>query len=88
MAELKMYFMGCSGIKNPVDMEGKSISVGDRLSWDYSDLGEDPVPWMLKPIFIVAEHKSGKGLCAIGIDKDLYLHDFRFQYCRIIRGQK
>ena len=40
---------------------------------------------MLTPIFIVKEHSLGDGLCAVGINKDLYLHDFRFKCCEILQ---
>jgi len=83
---IKAYFNGCKGIQNPLDKNGKVIKVGDKLSWDYGDERKksDIKDWMLKPIFKVENHKSGKGLCAKGIDENLYLHDFRFKYCEII----
>ena len=82
----KMYLGGCSGIEKPVDMNGIEIKVGDKLSWDYGDddtNGNKPDEWMVRPIFIVKNHTSGKGLFAQGIHKELYLHDFRFKYCQI-----
>ena len=82
----KVYLNGCAGIDPLVDMNGEPISIGDQLSWDYGDpyyqkKGVDD--WMLGPIFNVVEHKSGRGLCAKGINKDLYLHDFRFEFCKV-----
>lgn len=86
---VKAYFNGCKGIKNPLDIHGNEIKVGDHLTWDFGDedQAKAPIPdWMRKPIFEVKEHKSGKGLCAFGIHESLYLHDFRFKYCEIIKG--
>lgn len=86
----KVHLFGCQGIQNPVDMHGEAIEVGDKLSWDFGDTfykDNDRVEdWMKKPIFEVHAHKSGKGLCAKGIEKDFYLHDFRFKYCEKIKN--
>jgi len=84
---MKIYLGGCSGIDKPVDANGKEITEGCNLTWDFHDeyhqeKGVDD--WMKKPIFVVKKHLSGKGLCAVGIDKNLYLHDFRFKYCEVI----
>ena len=79
---MQVYFSGCSGIEKPIDINGTPIKKGDQLTWDYGD-SEEINDWMLEPIFIVESHESG-GLCAKGIHKDLYLHDFRFEYCKII----
>jgi hypothetical protein len=79
-----MYFKGCSEIKKPADANGKEIKVGDELTWDFHDDLDEIKDWMRKPIFKVELHPSGKGLCAKGIHKDLYLHDFRFKYCEIV----
>ena len=89
MAEesIRIYIGGCSGIKNPVDANGKQITVGSKLTWNFHDdyyKGKPVADWMKKPIFIVKEHDSGEGLCAVGIDKDLYLHDFKFEYCEAV----
>lgn len=84
---VKAYLNGCKGIKNPLDMNGDEIKAGDQLTWDFGDphYASAPIPdWMRKPIFVVKEHKSGKGLCATGIYEELYLHDFRFKYCEKI----
>lgn len=87
---LKVYLNGCSGIEKPVDMHGNEISIGDKLSWDYGCpyYKDKIVPWMKEPIFIVKAHRNGKGLCAEGINKELYLHDFRFKYCERIVGDE
>lgn len=79
----KPYFMGCSGITEPVDIEGNIIREGDILTYDYGD-SVNQKPWMFSPTYVVVKHKSGKGLCAIGVSKDLYLHDFRFKNCKKI----
>ena len=90
---MKMYFNGTSGIKKPVDFDGNEIGVGDTLTFDY--LTENVTPektarYKDKEVFVVKEHHSGKGLFAEGIKLNLYLHDFRFKFCRIISkaGQK
>lgn len=76
------YLGGCSGVEKPVDINGDAINEGDKLTWDYGD-SDEVKDWMLKPIFVVEAHKSG-GLCARGIERDLYLHDFRFKHTRKI----
>lgn len=68
-------------------MHGTPIKAGDRLSWDFGDpyyQEKDVKDWMKQPVFVVVAHESGNGLCAVGIDKKLYLHDFRFKYCERI----
>jgi hypothetical protein len=82
---MKVYFRGCSGIEKPVDFNGKEIKPGDHLTWDFHD-DIEVSDWMIKPIFVVEKHVSGKGLCARGIHEKLYLHDFRFKYCETIEG--
>ena len=77
-----MYFKGTSDIASPVDLDGREIVVGDHLSWDHED-SEDLAPWMLEPIFVVEAHPRG-GLCGKGLNKPLYLHDFRFKEARVI----
>jgi hypothetical protein len=84
---MKMLFKGTSGIEKPVDFDGNEIEVGDTLSFDYldKDLTEEKSErYKGKAIFIVKAHHSGKGLYAEGIKLSLYLHDFRFKFCRII----
>jgi hypothetical protein len=81
-----VYLNGCSGISDPTDIDGVVIEEGDKLTWDYGD-SDEIKPWMREPVFIVERHKSG-GLCAKGIDKPLYLHDFRFKYTRKICSEK
>ena len=76
------YLFGCKGIDQPLDINGLEIKVGDKLTWDYGDCNDVKL-WMLEPVFIVEPHKSG-GLCAKGINKPLYLHDFRFKHTRKI----
>lgn len=84
---MKIYLGGGAGIKNPKDALGNPINIGDKLSWDfhaphYKEKGVKD--WMRKAIFVVEQHQSGKCLCAKGIHKPLYLHDFRFEYCEIV----
>ena len=84
---MEFYIGGCSGIKNPVDAKGKQITEGCKLTWDFHDSHYQKggvKDWMREPVFEVKRHKSGEGLCAVGINKDFYLHDFRFKYCEVI----
>jgi len=89
---MKMYFKGTSGIENPTDFNGKVIKEGDILTGDWFDNSDHS--WMKKteqemqirfhqPTYKV-KSIPGKGLYADGIDRDLYLHDFRFKYCKIL----
>jgi len=87
---VKMYLNGTSGIVKPCDFDGNEIKVGDILTYDYLSPyfdDQDTTHYINKPVYIVQEHKSGKGLCAVGISQKLYLHDFRFKYCKIIKQQ-
>lgn len=71
----------------PVDLHGNPVKIGDKLSWDFGDpfYQEHGVQaWMKEPVFVVEQHANGKGLCAVGINKHLYLHDFRFKFCERI----
>lgn len=84
---VRLYFGGCKGIKHPRDANGRLIKVGDKLSWDFHERlanGDSVEEWMRDAIFVVEEHRSGNGLCARGIHKGLYLHDFRFRHCEVV----
>lgn len=81
-----VYFKGYSGIKDPVDVDGKIIYEGDTLtfSWWWEGSGRDsnnPTDEEMEPCLIVKRHKSG-GLFAEGIHKKLYNHDFTFKYTK------
>ncbi|MGF1905303.1 hypothetical protein [Aliivibrio salmonicida] len=85
---IKLYLGGGEGIDKPVDALGNEISIGDKLSWDFHDdfyqkKGVDD--WMRKAIYIVEAHPNGKCLCGRGIAQELYLHDFRFKCCEIVK---
>jgi hypothetical protein len=87
---MKAFFLGCLGIKRPVDANGKRIKEGDKLTWDFHDdyyQKRDAVePWMKEAFYIVRKHESGCGLCAVGIyNSRFYLHDFRFELCEIVK---
>ena len=81
------YLGGSSGIETPLDFIGNEIKVGDNLSWDMHDKFTTEnggiKDWMNKPIFNVKKMESG--FFAEGINEDLYLHDFRFKYCEIMK---
>lgn len=86
---VKVYFKGCTGIKNPVDVDGKLIKEGDILTynWWYEQemIGKETEKKHLEPYAVVKKHSSGKGLFGeglkpIGITGRLaYLHDYRFK---------
>ena len=85
--KIGVYFRSGKGIEDPVDATGRVIKVGDKLTWDfhdpyYQETGVDD--WMKEPIYVVKEHENGYCLCGIGIEKELYLHDFRFKYCEVV----
>jgi len=83
-----MYLRGTSGIKNPVDFDGNEINVGDELTFDYLDpfFEKDEMSGYIdKPMYKVKMHASGDGMFADGINQKLYLHDFRFEFCKIIK---
>jgi hypothetical protein len=87
---MKVYLSGTSEIKSPVDFDGNEITEGDTLTFDYLDPffeKKDTSGCVDKPIYKVMMHKSGKGLYAQGINDELYLHDFRFKYCRKVITQ-
>ena len=92
---VKMYFKGDSGIKNPKDIDGKSISVGDILTRDYGDyesiglqVGEN---YPTEPFYIVKMNDKGGYFaesiepCTATISESYYyLHDFRFKFCKCL----
>lgn len=86
---MKIFFKGGEGIINPVDMEESPIKEGDILSFDYGDyesyMGE-PYPEHRKsiPIYEVRLDRSTGLLFGSGLYSDLYLHDFRFKYCKCL----
>lgn len=94
----RMYFKGGSGIKNPVDFNGNEIKVGDILTGDHFDdvfdekfytthfpnwNKEDIEKSRNKPVHEVKWNEEGF-FYAEGIDKKLYLHDFRFKHTKIV----
>lgn len=90
-SKITMYLGGGKGIEKPLDANGNEIKVGDKLTWDFHDdyYKEAGVKdWMKKPIFVVEEHPTGTCLCGRGIEKELYLHDYRFKYCEIIQSEE
>ena len=86
---MKLYLNGTSGIEKPCDFDGNEIKVGDILTYDYLSpnfADRDMSHYENKPVFVVKAHKTGNGLCAKGIDQELYLHDFRFKYCKKLKS--
>tara|TARA_R110000822_G_scaffold25937_16_gene78509 strand:+ start:2344 stop:2868 length:525 start_codon:yes stop_codon:yes gene_type:complete len=92
----EMYLFGGKGITNPVDVFGNPIHEGDILthSWfedDYvkfynvqfdiwdSDKIEASVH---EATYVVQYNVEKEYYYATGIKKELYMHDFRFEYCK------
>lgn len=97
--KLKVYFKGDSGIKEPVDMEGKPIKEGDLLTTDYGDYPKYNIEvkehYSTTPFYIVKINEKG-GYYAesikpyenfLGEDKYFFLHDFRFKYTKLIKNK-
>ncbi len=97
--EVKMYFKGGKGILNPLDFDGNEIKEGDILTNDYFDeffnddfytehypnwTKQDIEERKHKPTYIVKYNQKGFFYGA-GIEQDLYLHDFRFKFTKIIK---
>jgi hypothetical protein len=96
--KVKMYFKGGSGIKDPVDFNGESIKEGDILSPDSFDTPdsfysthypswtkEDIEAYKHKAVYVVKYNKEKEFYFAEGISQQLYLHDFRFKFTKIIK---
>jgi len=94
--KIKMYFKGDSGIKEPVDMDGNTIKEGDLLTRDYGDNEKYDIKtqdhYPTEAFYIVKLNERG-GYFAnsikpyetfLGEDKYFFLHDFRFEHCKLI----
>lgn len=94
MSEIKMYFKGDSGIKEPIDMNGIPIIEGDLLTRDYGDNEKYKIEtqshYPTEAFYLVKINNKG-GFYAesikpyetfLGEDKYFLLHDFRFKYCK------
>lgn len=91
-----MYFKGDSGIKDPVDMDGKPIKEGDLLTRDYGDNEKYKIEtrehYPTEPFYIVKINTKGGYFAEsikpyevfLGDEKYFFLHDFRFKHCKII----
>lgn len=93
-----MYLKGGKGIEKPVDFDGTEIKEGDTLTYDGFDPYFDEnyykknhpswsremiYQWKHKPVYRVKYNPKGF-FFAEGIEKNLYLHDFRFKYTKIV----
>lgn len=67
---------------NLISKNNIKIFDGDILNWDYCGTTEYS-EWMKDPVYKVI-YKHGHFVCAIGINKDLFCHSFRFKYCEVI----
>lgn len=92
MGEVKMYFKGDSGIKNPIDLEGNEISEGDILTTDFGDYEKFNINveenYKTDPFYKVKINNEGGfyaesiEICTATIEPSyFYLHDFRFEFC-------
>jgi len=95
---MKMYFKGGKGIKNPVDFNGLEIKVDDILTSDCFDpffseefYKKNYPSWTKEDIenrknratYRVKWNEKGF-FYAEGINQELYLHDFRFEYTKVV----
>lgn len=94
-----IYFKGGSGIKEPTDYTGKIIKEGDILTTDtFDDVFDERFykthyPKMTKEDIEKRKHTptykvkwNPKGFFyGVGIEQELYLHDFRFKHTKIIQ---
>ena len=95
---IKMYFKGGKGILNPKDFNENEIKVGDILTNDSFDPFFDDKFYEIhypewskekieehknKPTYVVKYNEKGF-FYAEGINQDLYLHDFRFKFTKIL----
>ncbi len=94
-----MYFKGGKGIKNPIDFNGFEIKEGDILTTDNFDdffndefykthypnwTKEDIYKSKYTPTYLVKWNEKGF-FYGVGINQELYLHDFRFKYTKITK---
>lgn len=75
--KVKVYLNGCSGVENPIDVDGKPIKEGDILTHTWFDEhGEQfckehniSPEQQMKPTYIVKMHESGDGLFGEGLEE-------------------
>lgn len=96
--KITMYFKGDSGIKEPVDMDGKIIKEGDLLTRDYGDNEKYEIKtqdhYPTEPFYLVKTNSKGGYFAEsikpyeifLGDEKYFFLHDFRFKYCKLINN--
>ena len=95
---MKVYFKGGYGIENPIDYNGNPIKEGDILTSDcfddffnqefykknYPDWTDEDIKVMKhSPTYKVKWNPKGF-FYGVGIERNLYLHDFRFKFTKII----
>lgn len=95
--KITMYFKGDSGIKEPVDMDGKLIKEGDILTRDYGDNAKYDIKtqdhYPTEAFYIVKINTKGGYFAEsikpcggiLGEDKYYFLYDFRFKHCKILK---
>lgn len=96
---MKMYFKSGSGIELPTDYDGKLIKEGDILTTDNfgehafdDDFYKTHYPTWTKEDIERIKHTptykvkwNTKGFFyGVGLEKDLYLHDFRFKHTKVV----
>jgi len=95
---MEIYFKGGKGIEKPVDFDGVEIKEGNILTSDNFDdffsfdfykknfpewTEEDIFNRKHTPTYIVKWNEKGF-YYAVGINQELYLHDFRFKHTKIV----
>ena len=95
---MKMYFKSGEGIKNPIDFNGVEIKEGSILTSDcFDDVFNDKFykthypTWTKEdiekrnhtPTYIVKWNTKGF-FYGVGINQELYLHDFRFKHTKVV----
>ena len=95
---MKTYFKSGSGIKNPIDFNGKEIKEGDVLThcWFENDYVEFfkkhlnvtdiiEIEKRVNEPSVIVKYNSDKGFFyGVGIKNDSYMHDFRFKFTKIV----
>ena len=98
---VKVYFKGGKGIISPVDVDGNEIKEGAILTHcyfneDYPKFFKDYYPSLSdekihevshEPAYEVKRDEKGF-LYGEGIKKELYLHDFCFKHCKVVRDKE